>query len=233
MKTEYKKNINGACLVLEADQVYIEDYQTQMIAANDITGLLQLKAQGINGRSRYYYVVNGMISMKAMFEKSKIRRIDLELFLHQFLEAMRAAYDHMLNINRIILDPEYIFYGEDRFYFCYYPPGSEEINMQFHRLTEYIVRQIDYEDKEIIYMAYELHKKTMDENYSIEHVIHQVLQEREAEEEGETGMEVTLTEVDDMEEAPSPINLKTDGKTSLKKVWLQGKSKWGQWDDLP
>ena len=235
MRIEYKKNINGTCLVLEEAVIYNEDYQVQMIAVNEITGLLPLKAQGINERSRYYYVINGKISLKAMYEKSKIGKRDLVLFLNQFLQTVRAVYDHMLNINRIILEPEFIFYEEEQFYFCYYPLGNEELNIRFHRLTEYIVRQIDYEDQEVICMAYELHKKTMTENYSIEHVIGEISQERE-EERGE------IEELAEPEKPCEPQLVtkrslvktqKIPKKNPLTKILKRERSKWGQWGNLP
>jgi len=235
MRTEYKKNINGTCLVLEEAVVYDEDYQVQMIAVNEITGLLPLKAQGINERSRYYYVVNGKISLKAMYEKAKIGKRDLELFLDQFLQTVRAVYDHMLNINRIILEPEFIFYEEEQFYFCYYPLGNEELNIRFHRLTEYIVQQIDYEDQEVICMAYELHKKTMTENYSVEHVIGQISQERkeEAEDPEETAEAEKPFELQLVTKSSLVKTQKMAKKNPLTKILQRRKSKWGHWGDLP
>jgi len=233
MKTEYKKNISGVCLVLEEEKAYQEDYQILMIEANDIFGLLPLKAQGINGGSRYYYTINGKVNMKAMYEKLKIGKQDLLLFLNQFLQTTRAVYDHMLNINSILLDPEYIFYEDGQFYFCYHPLSNEELFVQFHHLTEYIVRQVDYEDKGVIRMAYELHKKTMEENYSIEHVIAQVSHEQEAEEESEPEEDELWEPEDVYEKRPEKEEKRLIKENPIYKIFQRKKSKWGEWNDLP
>ena len=48
-------------------------------------------------------------------------------------------------------------------------------------MTEYFVRETDYEDKEAIYFAYELHKSSMEENYNIENVLEQIIERKEEE----------------------------------------------------
>jgi len=237
MKTEYKKNVNGVYLVLEEEKEYKEDYQIQMIAANEITGILPLKAQGMNRRSRYYYTISGKVSMKAMYEKSKIGKQDLTLFLNQLLQTTRAIYDHMLNINRIMLEPEYIFYEGGRFYFCYYPLRREELSVQFHRFTEYIVRQVDYEDKEVICMAYELHKKSLEDNYSIEHAIAQISQEQEEEKEESEEKAALVYEpelqMDYAQSKTAGIKKRLSGRSPLSDIFQRRRSKWGVWNNLP
>ena len=48
-------------------------------------------------------------------------------------------------------------------------------------MTEYFVRETDYEVKEAIYFAYELHKSSMEENYNIENVLEQIIERKEEE----------------------------------------------------
>ena len=45
-----------------------------------------------------------------------------------------------------------------RFYFCYYPPADQDLWTEFHLLTEYLVKQADYQDKEAVRMIFLLHK---------------------------------------------------------------------------
>ena len=62
-------------------------------------------------------------------------------------------------------------YEEGKFYFCYYPPASQDLWTAFHHLTEYLVRQADYEDKECVRIVFLLHKETMEENYDLEKLV--------------------------------------------------------------
>ena len=45
---------------------------------------------------------------------------------------------------------------------------DEDLCKIFHELTEYFVKMLDYEDTEGIFLAYELHKATLQEHYDLE-----------------------------------------------------------------
>ena len=48
-------------------------------------------ARGMNGSSYYDYDVSGKVSMKAMYERSKISGEDLKLFLTQFKAVIKEV----------------------------------------------------------------------------------------------------------------------------------------------
>ena len=136
----------------------------------------------MDGRSFYEYDVSGKVSMKALYERGKIRENDLKQFLASFQTAVREAENYLLNVHRILLKPEYIFYEDDRFYFCYYPPADQDLWTEFHLLTEYLVKQADYQDKEAVRMIFLLHKGTMEENYSMDKLVRECMESVEPEE---------------------------------------------------
>jgi len=237
MKSEYKKNVNGVYLVLEDDGSYTEDYQLRMIAANDIPGILRVKGRELNERSRYYYAVSGKVTMKSMYDQKQIGYKDLRIFLQQFLQTAGAVYEYMLDMNRLLLDPKYIFYEEEHFYFCYYPPAKEELGVQLHRISEYLVRQVNYDDKDAIYTAYQLHKRTMEDNYSIEQVIKRALGGPEKETEGnriKESAEYQTAEEENEFEPRDQMEAESNNLVPLRfkqKIFsLRKKPKWGDWD---
>ena len=99
--------------------------------------------------------------------------------------AVREAEVYLLDVHRILLKPEYIFFEEGRFYFCYYPPARQDLWEEFHRLTEYFVKEADYQDKEAVRMIFLLHKGTMEENYSMEKLIKECFISRNNRKKGE------------------------------------------------
>ena len=148
-------------ITIEEKERYQEDYQMRMLKVNRPEGLLRVRGRGVDGRSFYEYDVSGKVSMKALYERGKIRENDLKQFLASFQTAVRETENYLLNVHRILLKPEYIFYEDDRFYFCYYPPADQDLWTEFHLLTEYLVKQADYQDKEAVRMIFLLHKGTM------------------------------------------------------------------------
>ena len=175
--------------------------------------------------------------MKALYERGKIRENDLKQFLASFQTAVREAENYLLNVHRILLKPEYIFYEDDRFYFCYYPPADQDLWTEFHLLTEYLVKQADYQDKEAVRMIFLLHKGTMEENYSMDKLVRECMESEEPEEKKKK-QEITydtrehdwITE----QEMGSSILRETDNMWTPVRHFLNRhkKQRWGDWDGL-
>lgn len=168
-------------ITIEEPQVYREDYQMKMLYRNEIDGILPVKGRGVDGNSYYDYNVSGKVSMKAMYERNQISGEDLKLFLRQFAAVVRETEKYLLNIHCILLEPEYIFYEEKKFYFCYFPLEKREIWERFHDLSEYFVKKTDYQDKESVRITFVLHKETLEENYSLEKIVKECIKGGEEE----------------------------------------------------
>ncbi len=225
-------------ITIEEDYIYQEDYQIRMLRANRIEGFLDISGRGMDGKSYYDYDVSGKVSINTLYERNEIQSCDIKRFLLSVLDILQETEKYLLNIQCILLDPEYIYYENGGFYFCYYPPGKRNLWEDFHRLTEYFVRRADYKDQECVQMVFLLHKETMEENYSLEKVAAKCLREKEEEdseeerlsdgcEEGEIGQE-------DEEETGGSAIEETDGVWASVKRLLgrRRKPKWGDWDGL-
>ncbi|QDW72604.1 hypothetical protein FND36_00285 [Lachnospiraceae bacterium KGMB03038] len=222
-------------ITIEEAGIYKEDYQMKMLQAGEPEGLLPVKARGMNGSSFYDYDVSGKISFQAMYERSKIQAEDIRLFLRQFQTALSEVRRYLLDINRILLKPEYLFYEDGKVYFCYYPPFQGSLWEEFHGLTEYFVKQADYEDKECIRMVFLLHKGTMEENYSLEKLIAECLKKEERpEEEKKNQYDTQEHDWITSQEMGSLIMEETENMWTPVRRFLRKhkKPKWGDWDGL-
>ncbi|EGG81811.1 hypothetical protein HMPREF9477_01513 [Lachnospiraceae bacterium 2_1_46FAA] len=233
MESKYKRDCKHMYFILERQEFYEEDYQMKMMKENRIEGLLQVTGQGINGKSQYNYEISGKVSVKSIYEKMVIEKEELENFLRQFLNLLSQIENYLLNVNCILLEPEYIFYEEGKYFFCYLPIEEEEFCYRFHCLTEYFVSKINHKEQEAILLAYELHKATMEENYSLEKIIEQAMaasvketkKEREMEEEYEDDW------IDFEEQQEKQGNIIEEKWKSWKKKWGRRKTeKWGEWE---
>ena len=206
-------------ITIEESVPYTEDYQNKMLEENQVEGLLEMHGRGMDDKSCYDYDVSG-----------KVER-------------------YLLNVNCILMDPEYIFYTEEKYYFCYYPPKEKSLWEGFHHLSEYLVKCADYQDKECVQIVFLLHKETMKENYSLEQIIKECVKEEEenvlaedkntdlgAEEEKEGNTYFDRTEHDWIasQEMGSTILRETENLWTPMKRFLhrRRKPKWGDWDGL-
>ena len=183
MKQEYKKSADHRWMVLEFDEIYEEDYQLRMLKENVVTGLLPVRGQGKDDKSIYRYDITGKISMKKRSEREKWTFESLKEFLKQMIQVLNEVDNFLLDRDCISLDPNHIFYKNGTFYFCYCPGFKGGLRQEFHVLTEFFVKETDYEDRDAVYLASSLHKASMEEQYSVEEIYEKILQEKETEEE--------------------------------------------------
>ena len=175
MITEIERELRHTWMIFEIEKIYEEDYQMKMIHSNSIPGLLSVQGQGMDEKSRYRYEISGKISMKVLGERESWSYFQMENFMRQFIQVLKEMDNYLLNVNCLSLNPEHIYWNDGKFYFSYCPALEQDLWEKFHELTEYFVRETNYEDKEAIYFAYELHKSSMEENYNIEEILMKIL----------------------------------------------------------
>lgn len=227
MKAYYKNNLKQAELILTGEEDEEEDFQAMMLQENEIPGLLKTKVRYMDNISHYYYDISGKVSLKMRHEKEKLKQGDIKRLIQQLLSTIKGIQKYMLEGRGILLDPQYIYCEKQQYLFCYYPPNKVEMKKEFHKLTEFFVKEVDYRDKDGVYLAYTLHKATMEEHYSIERIMEEIVSEKE---------EPILDYQEKMEE-------KIDDNMAIAEepdFWEPVKSlldrkkreKWGYWDEI-
>lgn len=202
LKIGYRRDMHASYFLVEADQFYRMDYQMKMLMNNRIDGLLQVKGRGVNGKSRYEYEIQGKHSLEYLSRKGPITYEMIMGMIQDLLAVMENMKEYLLSPNQLLMDPRCIFHEKGHYYFCYYPANEQGINESFHELTEFFVRETDYQDRSGIYVAYALHKMTISENYQICQVIEEILENEEetTEQEMEEDYEEEIYEYGEEEE---------------------------------
>lgn len=227
MKAYYKNDLSHAYLILEGMQEGEEDYQIHMLKENKIAGVLKTDIRYVDEQGHYYYDISGKVSLKAIHEKAKLTYGEMRRLVEALLSAIRAVHKYMLEGSCLLLEPEYIFCEKEEVFFCYYPPCKGNLGESFHRLTEYFVKEVDYQDEEGVRLAYTLHKATMCENYSIEKIMEEFTREKEEKEVsyGERTEEVAIETI--------MIAEKKDFWNPVRNlIERTKKERWGSWDNI-
>ena len=174
MKSYIKNNLKQTFLILEGEENLEEDFQIFMLQGNEIPGLLRTRITYVDNKSHYHYDISGKISLQTKYEKVNLSGEDIRRLVYAILQTVREVKNFMLDSERILLDPEHIYCEGEKFFFCYYPSCRMKLTEEFHKLTEYFVREVDYKDDEGIHLAYTFHKSSMEENYSIEKILEEI-----------------------------------------------------------
>lgn len=234
MKTYYKNDLKKAYLILEGEEGEKEDYQIEMLRENEIPGVLKTDVRYVDNVIHYHYDISGKVSFRAMHEKVNLTGEDMKHLVEQLLAAIKTLRKYMLDGNAILLEPEYIFCMKQQFFFCYYPSGQRELRAEFHKLTEFFVREVNYKDKEGVRFAYTLHKATMEENYSIEQILEELSCEEKEEVKEVSAAPITYTErMENKALEEVLIAEKREMWEPVRKLLeRKKKGKWGYWDDF-
>lgn len=261
IKTEIKMEIKTVNelgyteLIIEANKVYEEGYQMSMLRECKIPGLLSVIACGVDDRSQYIYDVSGMQSLSKAYEKLPMDEYSIRAFSKQLLEVLESIKHHMLDVNCILLDPDYIYKEKDTYFFTYYPLSTKVIAHSFHEISQYFVQHIDYGEVETVILACGLHKATMEEDYDLAQLLqsHSVMESEEVQKEVEKEIVHEAIEARERNKESlwesAPAHIDRVAETSLRKLWnieklspaskereekaaQKKKQAWGDWDAL-
>lgn len=259
-RAEYETGLNRTSLHIYMDGSYEEDYQMPMLKRNRIPGILPAEGCEVEGKTRYTYEVGGYVSMKSLHEKTAVQQQEIAELVRALIEVTDVLESYMLNPDCLLLNPEYIFQKNGAWHFCYLPGAEKSLNRSFHELTEYFVKTLDYGDTNGIFLAYELHRATLQEHYDLRRIMEEYEEHEEERgqtmeewrrEQGNWGNAFSLT--DEEEEYESKKNQRTDTlyeEYSIQpdtdtireeggtwKSWRKAarqirKRRWGSWNDL-
>lgn len=228
---------------LEDEKIFRENYQIRMIRENEPKGFLPVSCYVRENKSYFDYVVTGKSSIKAIYEKSEINWKDLLNLVKQILEVIHVAEKYLLDIHKILLKPEYIFYEEETYYFCYYPLAEQDFWEEFKFLTQYFVKKADYQDELCTRMICILNNGSMEENYSLEKLIQDCMDEHKKALERDSlyVMKSTIRKDDLFAEDDNYLNKEETEESVEEKeretffdrlFGRKKKAKWGEWEAL-
>ena len=118
MNTYYKNDLNKAYMIIESEEKTEVDYQTFMLQENVIPGLLSTTIRHVDNQSCYRYDISGKVSLQSKYEKSKLTEKEMVDLIRAILAVTKEVRRYMLDGNKILLEPEYIYCDGDKFSFA-------------------------------------------------------------------------------------------------------------------
>ncbi len=227
-------------ITIEEQGTYEGDYQMSMLKANPMKYLLPIGSRWIDEANYFDYDVTGKVSMRAIYEKNLLTGEELISFLKQLILTREEIEKYLLQEDCLLLNPEYIFYEENQYYFCYYPLSKESFWESFRKLTEYFVKKMDYQDSRGVQMMFALHQGVMQENYSLDGLVKECQKLLVSEPEDSMAKESSDSEKDQevypwiTEIAGSNVIRENNDMWTPMRRFLNKhkKTKWGDWENL-
>jgi hypothetical protein len=104
------------------------DYQYHMLTANRIRGIVPCSIRSSDGERELYCDITALQSLADLYENRRMSRQCLQELLEALLETGEWIGEYLLEMRRLLLRPEFIFYDFVRsaYLFVYYPGQQEE-----------------------------------------------------------------------------------------------------------
>ncbi|MDO4322997.1 MAG: DUF6382 domain-containing protein [Lachnospiraceae bacterium] len=176
MKAEYKRDLQNNYLILKIPGGLEEEgYRIRMAEQNKIAGLLSFYSSRKDGVLQLYYEITSMQSLESVFEKKKMSYQDIVFVLSGIRSTLEEMQKYLLNPAQIVFDPQYIFIGPDRrsIELCYVPGNQNDTPITV--LAEYILKRLDHEDRQAVTIGYGFYQKALEENFSLQKVLKDIL----------------------------------------------------------
>ena len=171
MRAQTLKELDKTWLILEGEEpVPTENYQTRMLMGNMIPSILKVRLQQLDGRSRLCFDITSRQTLEEICQDKVIGAGQIRMILESCLKAAEEMQEYLLDIDQLIIKPEYIFTaaGEKRLYFCCFPDEKKDFRLQLTDLMEYLLPKLDHADPEAVSVGYHAYRCMMEDRFSME-----------------------------------------------------------------
>lgn len=149
-------------------------YQVNMIRYNQIGCLLPMQFFIEDGLYQYYYDISGMRSLVQELSVKKLKWTQIQQLLNQLYQTISRMEDFLLELDGIILLPEYIYWNQEskNYWFCYYPDKKEGFDKSLGELLEFFLNHLDYSDDDSVKRTYDVYQKLRKGHIPLAQVVH-------------------------------------------------------------
>lgn len=173
MNVSYKRDLNHNYMIMTCEEEHIHGYEMKMLTENEVSGFLPLSIRSVDGETMIYYEISSRQSMKRIFQHTEMGYEDLHALLFQFHKMFRVAEEYLMNVDCILLAPDYLYMNIDtkEIAVCYYPDNHLNAKEAFQKWMEYVLERVNHEDTKAVMLAYRIYKNTRNINFVFEELL--------------------------------------------------------------
>lgn len=168
MEVSYRRELDHNYLVLE-EKEYEENYQVQMLLKNRIPGFLECRMTRVDRDASFYYEITSRQNLRLVLERKRISLTELVKLLEGLENAAATCEEYLLDSERILLQPDFIYLDPDtwKIRVCFYPFEEQDMGGALLGLAEYLLDHLDRQDSGAVTLGYEFYRMAGEENPSI------------------------------------------------------------------
>lgn len=186
MKISYRREIRHNYLIIDPEEIEWNGYESQMLAENQIEGILRFQLRQMDEGVRFYYEITSRQPLTRLLENKKVGAAELRRLVMGIAAVLERMEEYLLHEERVLLEPDYLYVEPESFrvFLCLIPGLQRDFSEDFGRLLEYLLGSVDHHDKECVILVYGMYQETRKENYGMEDVVRLLYQEKDRKKEG-------------------------------------------------
>ena len=174
MKINYRKDPGCSYLVIDCEGIQPQDiYAIKLLKNTDAPALLSLDTDNLDGSTQLLYDITGRQSFDKKFETEKLTMVMLKGLIDSLSVLSDTLSSFLLSGSYLLIRPDTIFldHSGSNFAFCYMPYQKNDLQLQLKELFNVILSVIDYNDKRLVTLAFDLNKTIQNSNFTIGDII--------------------------------------------------------------
>lgn len=174
LQSRIVNEVNGNYLLIMTNEQNVSGYELKMFEYNNIKGFLPISIVRINNTVTYRYPIMQCENLAKKFGSEKISMVDIKAVFSEITLLVHRVEEYLLNINSVLLNPEYIYFNGQEILFCYFPAENQSFNKSVRELMEYILERLDHSNQQDVMMAYGLYQKILKNNFTMDALMDEV-----------------------------------------------------------
>lgn len=226
----YQKSGEKSYLVLSSGEEPEIPYQINMIRYNQIPGLLPVQFFIEDGVYKYFYDISCKESIVKKLGHKKYTIKEIRTIMSSLYRCVRQLEEYLLDINCIILKPQYIFSDKEAFHiqFCFYADKEECFEESLEELFDYFLNRLDYQDERTVVLVYSLYQKLREEHTPLYEVMKQFCETADLHNQAEKEKKVEASSLSEDESDWMELDDTFPEKFSEKKRKFDGKKQFSE-----
>ncbi len=179
MEIHYERQMRHNYLIIKPESNCEESYESRMLMANTIPGLLKFRLQQTEDGVFYYYEITSKQPLSRLLEGRWIGRDEIAGLVASIARILEGMENYLLLESQILLEPEYIYVNPEDFkiFLCLVPGRQGDFPKAMEQLLQYILKKVDHKEKEGVLLAYRLYHESQKELYGMDNLLKWLSQE--------------------------------------------------------
>lgn len=172
MQEQIKRELHKIYLIMEQeDGSYEETYESEMIVRNNLKTILPLQLLRVDGKLQLQYEITACRTLKSCAEEVKLSEKSIRSLLEDIELLDRETKEYLLDMEKVLLDPEHIYFQDEKFYFCYCPWEKKDAKNALQGLFEELLGMLDYRDAKGVELAYHMYQNSCQDHFSLQELL--------------------------------------------------------------